>query len=393
MRLLALVFACLALVACSQNPTQDQATEPDGLTTSLAGKKLMFVGAHPDDEWVLMPILAEACNFNGASCHFLTVTRAEWGCFETLGTTDLDACADQRAAEFKASAAIANGTTESLDWQDLFYAHSGDGLRRNLQRWAEVEGGREALVSQLVDSLTRTKPDVVFGLDPRHGATCNPNHRAASLLLIEALAQLPDTDQPRVLFENTFAVFERMTPEMLERADQGAMYPWPDRQDPNLYYDASRTLPNGRRAIDYQIDSLRAHASQFPGLPEDLEATAEPAQLRIPVIALDDIDPGLDLCTPLDLSGYKTVDVTLEFVGRQILASAEAQETVLTVRLTGQEETIVDYGAEIEAPFSRTLTFPSREVTLVVGATTPEATDAALAAYTRLVKRYTEAPE
>lgn len=388
-----LLVAMIFIAACESPSTSEQMHQEDDLTSTLAEKKLMFLGAHPDDEWVLMPILAEACLFNGASCRFVSVTPAEWGCFETIGETDIAACAERRKREFVQSAAIANGKAEVLDWEDLFYSHSAVGVRRSLQRWAEVKGGRNRLVEELTDVLKREQPDVVFGLDPRHGATCNPNHRAASLLLIEAVDQLDSSEKPRVLFENTFAVFEHMTPEMLEASDGGAMFAWPDRADPNLYYDANRILPNGRRAIEYQIDSLRAHASQFPGLPDVIEVTADATRLRIPVVDLEDIDPALELCSPLDLLGYKTVDVTLEHIGRQILASAEMADQVLAVRLLQGSETIISYGNDEDHSYSRKLSFPNRNVSLFVGASSQESADAALVSYTRLVKRFTDAPD
>ena len=327
-RCAALLFLA-ALLAC----TPGEPTTGSDLMDSLRGKSLLFLGAHPDDEWVLMPILAEACRFRGASCHFVSTTAGEAGCFETLRMTDLDGCAAQRARELDASAALAGGTSEVLGWPDLFYAHDGDGVRRTLAVWERQRSGRDGLVGELVDVLRREEPDVVFALDPRHGSTCHPNHRATSLLLVEAIERLPAQERPRVLFENTFSVFEAMDEETAAAVDGGAMFPWPDRDDPNHFVDGTRILPDGRRAIDVQLDSLRAHASQFPGLPEDASIDADPEQLHIPLLDLADIDPTEDLCSPLDLSAYKTSDVTLEYIGRKLKAIAENGDRGLALGL------------------------------------------------------------
>ena len=392
MRSLLIFLGVFLLGACDRHATTtEQATQVD-LADSLRGQKLLFLGAHPDDEWVLMPIFAEACLINGATCHFTITTSAELGCMETMGMIDFDACAAIRKQEIATSAAIANGSTEFLGWQDLFYAHDGEGLRRNLVRWKEMNGGREALVEQVVDLLRRNKPDVVFGIDPRHGSTCNPNHRATSLLLVEAVNRLPVEDRPRVLFENTYTVFERMTPEMAEAVDHGAMFPWPDRNDPDIFFDATRILPNGKRAIDYQLDALRAHPSQFPGFPDDASIDADPEQLLIPLVDLADIDPTEELCTPLDLSEYKTLDKTLTFVGRKYAEIAEKTNEPHAFRLTHDGEVIGEYGNLTAWPHSLQSDFPEKGVSLIVAAATAAEAEAVQSKYLQYVMRFIEAP-
>ena len=382
----------ILLAACDDQASRTSSEVPTELPESLYGKRLLFLGTHPDDEWGLMPVLAEACLFHDATCHFVSTTPAEMGCLETMGLIDFEACAAHRRREFEASAAIAHGTTEVLGWQDLFYAHDGEGLRRNLAQWGQANGGRDALVDAILDVLRRNRPEVVFALDPRHGVTCNPNHRATSLLLSEALERLPPEDRPRVLFENTYNVYERMTPEMYEAIDRGAMYPWPDRDDPNLFYDGTRILPDGRRAVDLQLETIRAYASQFPGLPEDATIDADPERLRIPLVDLADIDPTEELCTPLELSEYKTIDKTLEFVGRKYAEIAEASAEPHAFRLVHEGEAVGEYGALEAWPHRVESDFPEKGVRLTVAAETMEKAEAARAKYLQHVMRFVEAP-
>jgi len=62
----ALLVFSIGCTSCALQPTK----APDGafgFTEHLGGKSLLFVGAHPDDEWGVAPMFAEACLFNGAS--------------------------------------------------------------------------------------------------------------------------------------------------------------------------------------------------------------------------------------------------------------------------------------------------------------------------------------
>lgn len=387
------LVAFLLLTACAPQGTGEPDTGAGDLAASLSGKRLLFLGGHPDDEWVLMPILVEACVFNGATCHFVNSTHTDLGCYETIREPDLDVCAERRRSELETSAKLANGTVEFLGWKEVFYAHDAVGLRRNLERWEALHGGREALIETITDLLRREQPDVVFALDPRHGASCNPNHRATSLLLAEAVARMPAAQRPRVLLENVFAVMEEMPEEMLAAMDRGAMFPWPEIDDPVIYYDAARNLPNGRRAIEYQLEALRAHSSQFPGLPDDLEFAAQPDQLKIPLIDLRDIDPTEDLCSQFDLSDYKTFDVTLDFLGRQMQSLAEALDTDSAFQVFLDEALAVEHGSLEEHEGRAEADFPERRVRMIVGAPTDAEAQAALEAQLRLLSHFTDAPD
>jgi len=58
----------------------DAATDggADPLVEALAGKRVLWVGAHPDDESTVAPLLGEACRERGARCSFLVATRGRW---------------------------------------------------------------------------------------------------------------------------------------------------------------------------------------------------------------------------------------------------------------------------------------------------------------------------
>jgi len=300
------------LAACSGLPvsTSPEAEAPFDFSSHLAGKTLLFVGAHPDDEQAANAFMAEACLFNGASCHYAVVSEARsYGCYLTLGMTDPAACSDLRREEMHASAALTNGTVSFFGWDDLFYAHNNAGLDRNIDAWAAKQGGRGALVARFAAEIGAVKPDIVFSLDPRHGVTCNPNHRAVSLLLSEAINSLPDPSRPELWFENDFMFFEHMSDEERDLYTDKAGYSWPADDPPLVWYDGTRPLPNGRTPFDYVADTLKAHASQYPGVADGSEDPLPPVEARrVPMVRASSIDASRDLCSALDLD-FPTFDV------------------------------------------------------------------------------------
>ena len=159
-----------------------------GFAEYLAGRSILFVGSHPDDEWGVAPMFAEACLHNGARCHFIVAADARsLGCKLSIGMDDRDRCTRLRREEMRASAAHFRAEVTFFGWEDLFYAFDRGGVERTLAEWSRAAGGQASLVEQLRAEILRVGPDVIFSLDPRHGTTCHPNHRALSLLLIDVL--------------------------------------------------------------------------------------------------------------------------------------------------------------------------------------------------------------
>src|SRR5207248_1606521 len=57
-------------------------------------QKILWIGAHPDDEILVAPILGRECVERGAQCALLVMTRGEGG-----GSTEVRTAEMQRAAE------------------------------------------------------------------------------------------------------------------------------------------------------------------------------------------------------------------------------------------------------------------------------------------------------
>jgi hypothetical protein len=137
-------------------------------------------------------------------------------------------------------------------------------------------------------------------LDPRHGSSCHPAHRAVPLLLTEALKNLPTDERPRVWLEEVTDIPETLRRSARAELALGGLFVWPGNRAPVVWYDATQTLPNGRMAYSYAAATRRVHASQ----DRDAYAPREPPsrkRMRVPFVNLTDIDPREDLCTKLAL--------------------------------------------------------------------------------------------
>ena len=276
---------------------------PGGFAEYLAGRSILFVGSHPDDEWGVAPMFAEACLHNGARCHFIVAADARsLGCKLSIGMDDRDRCTRLRREEMRASAAHFRAEVTFFGWEDLFYAFDRGGVERTLAEWSRAAGGQASLVEQLRAEILRVGPDVIFSLDPRHGTTCHPNHRALSLLLIDVLETLEPHARPDVWFETDFVVEDRMSPAMKAAFAEGAVFRWPGDPAPVQWFDASKRLPGGERAWDHLVHVLKTHRTQYPDIAAGRQVLAPPARLqRIPFVRLQDIDPRVELCSPLGL--------------------------------------------------------------------------------------------
>lgn len=274
----------------------------------LADKSVLFVGAHPDDEWGVSPLLAQACVDERARCHFVVTSDANSiGCLLSQPPADPQECSRVRRGEMQRSARLFDAEAEFYGWSDLFYAFNNSGLKRTIDEWAKEVGGRRALVARLERTLRERRPQIVFTLDPRHGSTCHPAHRATALLLIEAIGRLPESERPQVWLEQTDNIDERSSAVASTNKHFGYAG-WPETASQTVWFDANQKLKNGRPAYDQVEAVLRAHPSQFPKVKSGEERVdAPPNQRRVPLVPLGAYAPA-DYCTQLKLD-RPTLDI------------------------------------------------------------------------------------
>ncbi|HWS71747.1 MAG TPA: PIG-L family deacetylase [Thermoanaerobaculia bacterium] len=207
-----------------------------------ANARILWIGAHPDDESLLAPLLGTACAERGAHCSLLVLTRGEHGpcalpggCGDDLGAI--------RATELSAAANL---------------LHASFALWSHADVMENVRGTWPAsIVDDIAAVVGRFAPTVVITFDPRHGSSCHPAHRAAAELAIEALARFENP--PPLLFVE--AVNRDLT---LDNATPGAA--------------GLRTFDDGWH---YLLDDLAAHRSQFTDEQRAIVAATPPERQRV----------------------------------------------------------------------------------------------------------------
>jgi LmbE family N-acetylglucosaminyl deacetylase len=129
-----------------------------------AAQRILVITAHPDDEILIAPLLANRCVRGGASCAIVVMTANEL-----------------RAAEMARSAALLNLRLTQWSFSDVQNAVG--------ETWAAEAGDRFALVRRISDVIAAEKPDLILTFDPRHGTTCHPAHRELGQLVLETGAK------------------------------------------------------------------------------------------------------------------------------------------------------------------------------------------------------------
>lgn len=222
-------------------------------------QKVLWIGAHPDDEVLVAPLLAA-----DGQASILVMTHGEngicllpGGCGSDLGTI--------RAGEMARSA-------------DLLHAHltlwSFSDVDTDVDAiWSAEAGSHSELVGRIAAVIASEKATIVYSFDPNHGTTCHPAHRALGALVMEAAAQ----SGVRVMFLETRA----------EVAGDGFTF------SPAI---TGATPIDETLGWSWLLRDAAVHASQFsPARVAALQETPEP-QRRI---WLSTVPSQVDLCSPL----------------------------------------------------------------------------------------------
>ena len=158
---------------------------------------ILFVGAHPDDETVIAPLLGRYCNELASRCAFIVLTRGENGdCAIPGGCGDLGTL---RAAEMQRAANLFGGTLSQWTYPDR--------LDDVAQAWSAAADGRDALVDRIRDAIRSEGPTAVITFDPAHGTTCHPAHRELGDLVADAVDRL-GAAAPPLYFMETAATYQ-----------------------------------------------------------------------------------------------------------------------------------------------------------------------------------------
>jgi len=177
--------------------------------------RLLWIGAHPDDEALVAPILGSACVEGINDCAILVLTGGS----------------EVRSVELQRAGAALHAQITQWDLPDVF----------DVSQW----GDRAALVSKLASYIVSESPAVIYTFDPRHGSSCHPAHREAGQLTLDAIATL-GTHAPRVILLETLIV----------RDAESRITGFAEATPSATTIDATSTW-------HYLVDDAAIHASQF----------------------------------------------------------------------------------------------------------------------------------
>lgn len=235
-------FCNLTCIACAT--VSPPAGEPD-LEALLAEPeaRVMWVGAHPDDEALAGPLLARACVGLGRPCLMFVMNRGDGGecllpegCRPDLGTV--------RAQELRLVAGAYGAELHHHRYWNAPLPMSSFPPRPEIgARWIAQGDPTDRLV-RVIEAF---RPTIVLTFDPNHGFTGHPEHQLASRFATAAVRRA--RVQPRV-----YHLLNRLWITQVMGADPG---------EPTETFDTHVPCgPSGRSCLDVALQISRAHRTQ-----------------------------------------------------------------------------------------------------------------------------------
>jgi LmbE family N-acetylglucosaminyl deacetylase len=299
---LSLALAALAIAALPatggssrQEPgaaAEAEEGEPQGLDAALAAipaGTVLWIGAHPDDEVLLAPLLGELCVEEKHRCALLVATRGENGACGLAGGCHPD-LGSVRSAEMRAAAQLYRARLVQGSLPDVLGPDPA-GVRKI---WAAAVGGGEQLLDRLAGAIDGIAPQAIITFDPRHGTTCHNAHRAVGRLVLRAVERLSGPAPAVFLLESRVRIAPGGTGIRFSAAAPG---------DPELLrFDGNAPLRSRPgTAWDFLLADALRHPSQFDAtILSSLRAVPAPhRQVYLLPSAVLTTDPSpLDLCAP-----------------------------------------------------------------------------------------------
>jgi LmbE family N-acetylglucosaminyl deacetylase len=193
-----------------------------------SAKTILIITAHPDDEVLIAPLLANRCIRGGVSCSILVMT-----------TGNAAGLGEIRASEMTHSAALLNLRLTQWMYSDVL---SDVGAT-----WANEAGDRATLVRRISDVISAEHPDMILTLDPRHGTTCHPAHREIGKLVFE-------TGAKNVFFIETAA---RFVGNRFELSNASPTHSWVYAANDDWQYTVRLAEIHATQFTAEQVESLR----------------------------------------------------------------------------------------------------------------------------------------
>lgn len=173
---MALSLGCAGVQPAPESPTIEAALAEDGA-------RVLWVGAHPDDESLVGAVLARACVGLDRPCAMVVMNRGYGGeCLRPEGCRP--GVGPVRAREM---ALVARAFGAELHHYDYFNAslpvESFPPRPEIGRRWVEVADPTE----RVAQVILQFRPTILLTFDPNHGFTGHPEHQLASRFAMAAV--------------------------------------------------------------------------------------------------------------------------------------------------------------------------------------------------------------
>ena len=172
------------------------APESDGPIEPIAeqikkGARVMWVGAHPDDEFFCGSLLAYTSIACKSPLHFVVLTRGDGG-GAAIPIPEGQTVADVRAGELQKVAKLYNASLALNSYYNAPLPVESFPKRHELARmWID----KEDPALWIAREIRTFKPDIVLTFSPRYGATGHPEHQLTARFCLSAV-RLAAEDNP-----------------------------------------------------------------------------------------------------------------------------------------------------------------------------------------------------
>lgn len=256
----------LALMFASQAAPLDELLQRDDA-------RVMWVGAHPDDEALVGPILARACIALERPCYMFVFNHGDGGrcpfktgCYPSLGDVrhrELTRVADAYRAELE----------HHRFWNAPLPESSFPPRHAIAKRWRVDRGSDPAeLVARAIE---RFKPTILLTFDPHRGFTGHPEHQLASRFAMDAVRRAA----PRHRVAHVYNVLNRYWMMRLAGAA--------DPSEPTEEFDTHVSCGAPRRTcLDVALEVTKFHRTQIRDMGQ-----VRALRPQIGVLYLRSVDP------------------------------------------------------------------------------------------------------
>ena len=257
---------------------------------------ILWIGAHPDDEYLAAPYLGEHCVAQNANCKLIVLTQGD------RGTCKLpDGCypdlAAVRSLEMRNAAVHLNAELVLENWGD----GTADSTAGVLEQWAKLFNSADDMIDWLANEISSFKPDLILTFDPRHGTTCHNDHTAVGYLVYTAaektgydLSKLYLLAHDMVVHNSSSLIAQPLVEDDLIEVFDVSGFGWnfladhilyhpsqfdsaaydfvnaaDERFQKNYFLKASDVIPDDRRYLDLCPDDYFQFQSAVPSLEVD----------------------------------------------------------------------------------------------------------------------------